>query len=92
MVITATEVTELADRSVTQLEGTLVSLPAGGVLGTWTVRAASGEETAFGVESSAVVDTRSAPAVPGMWVRAALEDSGSGRWTALSVQTDWPPG
>lgn len=88
--ITATQVKLLARRSVVQIVGTAVSVPGGTTVGTWTVRDDKGVDTSFAVESSAVVDTRSAPAVVGVLVRATLERSGAERWTALFVQTDWP--
>jgi hypothetical protein len=89
-VITASVITDLGQRKVMRVDGTAVSVPPGSTIGAWTVRSAEGVETSFTVETSAVVDVRSAPAVPGVRVRAVLEEAAPGRWVALSVQTDWP--
>jgi hypothetical protein len=89
-VIAASQITPIAPPPLAHVSGLLVALPPGGLIGSWTVQADSGSAVSFSVETTAVVDMRSAPAVVGARVRAVVEDAGSGRWTALSVQTDWP--
>jgi len=91
-VIAADAVMAVTERRSARVEGIVVSLPPGGPSGPWSVRQSSGQVTSFTVESPAVVDMRSAPAVLGVHARALLEDTGLGQWTALHVQTDWPDG
>lgn len=90
VVIEASQVASVPEAVRASISGLLVEAPPGSLVGPWVVRRTGGEEIRFTVESTAVVDVRSAPAVPGIQVRAELEDAGGGRWTALAVQTDWP--
>ncbi len=71
------------------LAGRIESLPAGSLIGAWTVRSAAGESVTFQVSSLAVVDSRLAPTEVGLWARVRLESDGADGWIALDVETDW---
>jgi hypothetical protein len=90
--LVADKVARVAPPALSVLDGTLTALPAGGGLGTWSVRLDDGRSVDFLVETAAVVDTRSAPAVAGVRVHAVAQELDGGRLTALSVRTDWPDG
>jgi hypothetical protein len=88
--IIASRVAEAAEPRTSSVQGTIVSLPPGGVLGTWIVRRVSGGELSMLVESASVVDARSAPALPGMFVSAVVQEIDGGRRVVLGVRVDWP--
>jgi hypothetical protein len=72
-----------------EIDGTLVSLPSGGLRGDWQIKTQAGE-TVFTVETSAVVNTRAAPVAPGLHVHVVVRDNGVDTPVAVSVRMDWP--
>ncbi len=87
--ILATKMPEILQAPVTtRVSGVVTALPAGGLLGEWTVETGD-EELAFTVDSLAVVDSRSAPAEVGMAVEAVVEVLDDQRY-ALRLRMEWP--
>ncbi len=73
-----------------RVRGTLRELPPNSLLGSWTVATADGSLVTFLVDSLVAVDTSAAPAEPGLWVSAVLQEGG-GTPVALRVRMDWEP-
>lgn len=87
--VRATKMPEILRAPVTErVYGTLLELPAGGVLGQWRVATGSGE-LGVTVDSLAIVDSRSAPVEVGMAVDAVVEVLDDERY-ALRLRMEWP--
>ena len=88
-VIRATGGQVLPPPEMHKLEGVLLTVPPGGLVGDWSIRTGAGVAT-FTVESSAVVNTRAAPVAPGMKVFAVVQGRGGEAPVAVSVRMEWP--
>ncbi len=76
-----------------RVEGTILNLPAGGLLGTWTLDLGQPGATrpyTFTVGNVAVVDERRAPAATGMRAEVTIRPDDEGMRHAVRLRTDWP--
>jgi len=88
--IVADRITRVDEPTVRQLSGTIASVPVGGRLGTWVIDVDGGGTALVLVETAAVVDTRSAPAVVGALADVTAQVLEDGRLSALRIRTGWP--
>jgi len=76
-----------------RVEGTVLALPAGGLLGTWEIDTGAPGATeiyTFTIGTVAVIDERRAPADVGMHVEVTVRPGAGGSRRAIRVRLDWP--